>query len=383
MTEKITGSPEEMYGRLSESIHMTGYTFQRACQEFEYLLDDDRWRQIGSGFEDIDDFLKTIDFSEFKIPMEKRKKISRKLSDLRATQRAAAKALGVGVGTVNRDLDPDGTKPEKQGLKSLEKTEDDVPNGTKPPPAAITQSGQEAAKAAEKAARKKALKEIKEIERKEKRAADAENAGLIIDPKDDYGIICGDFREVAEEIPDDSVSLIFTDPPYDRQSLRLYGDMAEIAARKLCDGGSLVTYFGQYQLEEVLGLMSSHLRFWWQLAVIHTGRKARMREYGVVVHWKPLLWFVKKTREDKETFIDDLIVSEIEKDFHPWQQSLIEARYYIDKLCPSDGMVFDPFCGGGTTPIACIETGRKYLSCDINHDSVVIARGRVHDTQVS
>jgi 16S rRNA G966 N2-methylase RsmD len=204
----------------------------------------------------------------------------------------------------------------------------------------------------------------------------------IITLKNDYNIQHGDFREVAKDIPDNSISLIFTDPPYDRKSLPLYGDLAEIASRILIDGGSLVCYFGQYLTKPILDLMTDHMRFWWIFGIVHTGQKARMKEYGIVVNWKPLYWFVKNSRLDKTTFVDDLVISQREKDTHRWQQSEIEAEYYIGKLCPKDGILFDPFCGGGTTAIAALKQKRKYISCDIDEESVNIARQRIHDAKI-
>ena len=191
------------------------------------------------------------------------------------------------------------------------------------------------------------------------------------------GFVHGDFREVGKGLADGAVDLIFTDPPYDRKTLPLYGDLARLAAAKLADGGSLVCYLGQYLIPDVLALVTPHLRYWWTLAVVHTGRSARMNEYGVVVKWKPLLWFVKGTRGDKQTFVDDLVVSEREKDAHDWQQSVVEAGYYIDKLAPPGGLVFDPFCGGGTTAVACHRAGRRFLTCDVDADSIAIAGRRV------
>lgn len=37
-----------------------------------------------------------------------------------------------------------------------------------------------------------------------------------------------------------SVDLIFTDPPYEKKSLHLYGDLAQCAARWLKPGGLLM-----------------------------------------------------------------------------------------------------------------------------------------------
>ena len=214
------------------------------------------------------------------------------------------------------------------------------------------------------------VKEEKAAARQE-RIREAEKMGAV------DGFVHGDFREVAKTIAPASVDLIFTDPPYDRKTLPLYGDLARIAADKLVDGGSLICYLGQYQIGEVINLITPHLRLWWTLAVIHTGRSARMNEYGVVVKWKPLLWFVKGTRGDKLTFVDDLVVSREEKDSHEWQQSLEEASYYIERLAPAGSMVFDPFCGGGTTAVAAKQLGRRFLTCDLDGDSLALAKARI------
>jgi hypothetical protein len=228
----------------------------------------------------------------------------------------------------------------------------------------------------------KAKKEIKQEKKEKERKKKAKEAKAVIQASDDYGIKHGDFKEIAKSIPDGSISLIFTDPPYDRKSLDLYEDLGIVAKRVLCDGGSLVTYFGQYQIKAVLDQLSNHLRYWWTLAVAHSGRSARMVEYGVVVQWKPLLWFVKNTRGDKNIFIEDLIYSTQEKTEHDWQQSIVEAKYCIEKLCPEYGLVFDPFCGGGTTAVAAKLLNRKWISCDIDDATVDLARKRVHDTNL-
>jgi len=100
----IPENEDTVHGRLLESVHVSGYSFERAGQKFEWLLDKDRWKNVGPGFENIDDFISTIDFSGFKVEIKKRKKIAKKLASLRATQRASAKMLGVSEVTVARDI---------------------------------------------------------------------------------------------------------------------------------------------------------------------------------------------------------------------------------------------------------------------------------------
>lgn len=223
---------------------------------------------------------------------------------------------------------------------------------------------------------KEALREEKKAEKEAVRQEAAKEAEKIV-ADDLHGVHRGDFRDVAKTLADASVDLIFTDPPYDRKTLPLYGDMAEIAARVLKPGGSLITYLGQYQIHEVCTLIAPHLRLWWTLCCLHTGQSARMTEYGVVVKWKPMLWFVKGTRGDKLTFVEDLIESNQEKDSHEWQQGIAEAAYYIDKLTLPGGMVFDPFCGGATTAVAAKQLKRRWLTCDVDKAAVALARKRV------
>jgi len=58
----------------------------------------------------------------------------------------------------------------------------------------------------------------------------------------------GDMKSLGENIVDNSIDIIFTDPPYNEASLSLYGDSARLANRVLKPGGSLITYVGHYAL---------------------------------------------------------------------------------------------------------------------------------------
>ncbi len=126
-------TPDIVHGRLLESAHISGYTFKRASKKFKSLLENDEWKEVSPGFDDIDKYIATIDFSEFKMAIEERKEISKLLAEKRATQRAAARLLGVGVGTINRDIEsvPSGTKTEPRSTTEAG-DKDSVPNGTKP-----------------------------------------------------------------------------------------------------------------------------------------------------------------------------------------------------------------------------------------------------------
>jgi hypothetical protein len=218
------------------------------------------------------------------------------------------------------------------------------------------------------------------IQKAQDRAIQAAEARESLVDDDDLGVRLGDFRDIADTLPHAGTDLIFTDPPYNRDSLLLYEDLARVGARILKPGGSLITYFGQYQIRDVIDLMDiPPLRLWWMLCCRHGGTMARMTEYGVIVEYKPMLWLVHGTRGDKTEFVKDLVESTRQKDVHDWQLGLEEATYYIDKLTLPGGFIFDPFCGGGTTAVACRRLGRRYQTCDTDETAVLNARQRLAD----
>ena len=52
-------------------------------------------------------------------------------------------------------------------------------------------------------------------------------------------------------------------------------------------------------------------------------------------------------------------------------------EFFIKLMTEPDAIVFDPFCGSGTTCLVAKELGRNYLGCDIMQEYVDIARERI------
>lgn len=217
----------------------------------------------------------------------------------------------------------------------------------------------------------KEIKEKQQRDERQKKRVDA--AG----DKVDSHIIVGDFRKHADKVVDGSVSLIFTDPPYDREASKMLPALAEFAATKLADGGSLVCYVGQTQLPSAMDALRKHLRYWWTIACVHAGRATVMREYGINAGWKAMLWFVKGTRHNNSIMVSDVVSGGEEKDSHDWQQSQGEAEYLISKLTEKDDLICDPFLGGGTTAAAAKKLGRTWIGFEVDEQSARIASSRL------
>jgi len=196
-------------------------------------------------------------------------------------------------------------------------------------------------------------------------------------PCEAEGIIIGDFREVGQSIPDESVALVFTDPPYDAASLGLYGEAAKLAARVLLPGGSMLAYAPNYALPTVYESCQEYLRYWWTIAVLHSGSHALMREFGVRVTFKPLIWFTKGGRFNKQQILSDVIMGDMEKTEHEWQQGISEAETIVKALTSPDDLILDPMCGSATTLIAAYRCGRPWLGIEVKTETATLARARV------
>ena len=225
-----------------------------------------------------------------------------------------------------------------------------------------------------------ALKYIRQEKVRDERSALAKKAKEeMIPDRDEAKIITGDFRNIMAAMPDNSVDMIFTDPPYDEASIPLYGDMARLAARVLKPNGSLITYVGHYAVIDAGNLMREHLRYWWMIALEHSGHSARLPGKWVFVEWKPLMWFVKGGRNNNNNFVADLYKSKPPtKKEHDWQQDTSEACYYIERLTMPGDIVLDPFAGSGTTILAANSIGRRAVGIELDDERALIARGRIN-----
>ena len=76
--------------------------------------------------------------------------------------------------------------------------------------------------------------------------------------------------------------------------------------------------------------------------------------------------------------IPNVKAKHIEKTGHPCQFPVAIPQRLIKALTPVDGLVLDPFMGSGTSGVAAIIEGRRFIGCEIQKEYFCIAKERVN-----
>jgi len=240
-------------------------------------------------------------------------------------------------------------------------------------------------------------------------------------------IFCEDALAGLARIPDASIDLILTDPPYnlgkdygndsDQLSVEDYLAWTETwidaAIPKLKDNGSLYIFLTWRHAPEIFVMLKKRMTMMneiiWDRRVPSMGgstrsfssvhdtigffakrkdyyfdldavripydaatKKARSRSIFVGAKWLEIgynpkdLWSVSRLHREHAERVD-----------HPTQKPLEIIERMVKASCPPDGVVLDPFMGSGTTAVAARRTGRHFAGFELNPAYCEIARARL------
>lgn len=227
-----------------------------------------------------------------------------------------------------------------------------------------------------------------------------------------YNCCC--IEGMNSHLEDESVDLIFTDPPYgidgDKIDVVYHRDESHVvpgyidvplsnynkfsqdwisqAARVLRPGGSIYIVSGYTNLHHILNALHetnlkeiNHLIAQYSFGV-STKNKWVSSHYHVLFWAKPDKGKSKRTfnsnwkyTDQKDSYHDRLTVQQLPRDYKPGQiknknqlsESFIEKfiRYSSNK----EDVVLDCFCGGFTTARTALRCGRKFIGFELNENA--------------
>lgn len=206
----------------------------------------------------------------------------------------------------------------------------------------------------------------------------------------DVRLHLGDCLEFMRGLPDGSVDAVVTDPPYN-------------VGLKYSDGDNRSDYpewclawFSEcVRVSRFIMLTPGIKNLWvyppaeWVLCWNKMFSGTRGGKVAVVNRWEPVLVYGspdKKLGGDVFDAMSDCYLSShkgplYDTGNHPCPKPLDLLSQLIDKACVASATIFDPFMGSGTTGVACVQTGRNFIGCEIDPNYYAIAQRRIEQAQ--
>jgi len=111
------------------------------------------------------------------------------------------------------------------------------------------------------------------------------------------------------------------------------------------------------------------------------------RSYEVVLvaqrKGAPCAWYDESRRVENIIRPGDYGIRKIipTRDQHPTQKPVALAAHFIRLHTRPGDLVLDPFMGSGTTGVACVQTGRRFIGCEIDEGYYRIAERRIAEAR--
>ncbi len=216
-------------------------------------------------------------------------------------------------------------------------------------------------------------------------------------------------QELLATLPESSVDLVVTDPPYADKTHR--GARTHKRTRKVQRQDQKLIPFKSItedDLRVILSLVGSVMKRWFVATMdddhahaFKTLPPSHMKfvRKGIWVKpngapqftgdrpaqgWEAIVFAHRDGR--KMTWTgggrSSVFVHNVErKARYATQKPLPLVREFIELFSDVGDTVLDPFCGGGTTAVAAYERGRCVITCDPSEDAVKVAAGRLQEVE--
>lgn len=215
--------------------------------------------------------------------------------------------------------------------------------------------------------------------------------------------------EAMKKIPDDTIDLVLTDPPYNLglfmknratnlKAMRenFFGaagwddlefeewekDMDEMfaeLARIIKKRGSVIMFMSIIKVETIIKLAEKHGFYYKTTGIWHKKNPMpRNMNLHFINSTEAWLYFTYKahtgTFNNEGRAIHDFIETSVtpagERNYgkHPTQKPLQLLEHFVQLLTNEGDIIFDPFSGSGSSGAAALMHGRKYIGSEINEE---------------
>ena len=219
-------------------------------------------------------------------------------------------------------------------------------------------------------------------------------------------ILNEDALVAIKNIPNNSIDLIFTDPPYwTLNKWREIGTTTRLGGNRDENKRDTSKWFKTIDESELFEFMCECFR------VLKMDRHACIMCDGQTLKWvlgyaeesgfnyyKPIVWdkvsigmgyhfrckheYIVlldkgKNRKPKNLSLSDIITIPMIKGGYPTEKPIELSKIFISEFTDENDIILDPFMGSGSTIIAAKELKRDYIGFDINEEAYKIVEQRI------
>lgn len=187
--------------------------------------------------------------------------------------------------------------------------------------------------------------------------------------------------EFIKSLPEESVDMVMTDPPWAEDAIETYEALGRMANRVLKPGGICAAYAGKMFLPEIMHILAQHLDYVWTFCVFQPDSNDKINKWHLFSAWRPIIVLKKPGAAPDMPWIPDALKCTRSKEHHPWGQGIEPSISLITAYTMKDELVLDPFTGGGTSLVAAKRLGRKFIGFEIDDNTASLAEKRITEEQ--
>ena len=197
-------------------------------------------------------------------------------------------------------------------------------------------------------------------------------------------IYCGDSLELMKGMPDKSVDLVLTDPPYGvelgKNSKFAYDQMEDVPEKVIPMVNEVLKEC--FRVSNLIVMTPGVKNMFAYPKPDHVGSffypaASGMNSWGFSC-WQPIFFYGKDPYGGKGSRPDSFQSTEsAEKNGHPCPKPIRQWSWLLQRISLEGQTVLDPFAGSGTTCVAAQNLHRNFIGIEISEKYCEIARNRL------
>lgn len=215
----------------------------------------------------------------------------------------------------------------------------------------------------------------------------------------DATLMLGDCLDRMQEIPDGSIDMICTDPPY---GMEFKSNHRTVGHKKIANDDNLdwIDDFAAHCFRTAKKDTAHYVFCSFHKVDIFKQAFEKLFTLKDILIWEKnntgmgdlegsfapkyeMILFLQKGRRKINGSRDPNVIRTRKTDngLHPTQKSVPLMEYLLSKFSERGDLILDPFMGSGTTGVACESTGRKFTGIEMDEGYFEICKDRIFNAQ--